>query len=196
LNLDGARRRTNPPRLAMAKAAMGTKGPEVIPLDTDDEFSDEGTLTMTSRPARSGRPRPGRPPNFFFKVPSNEGRDFAVKGAPTTTPLTMDEDDAYVKDATLNAVGARAQGHSPKTSLSAAESLPAFPPNAPPEIRGKSEAPYRRVTSPTTGPTDCPTTGRSGRPHPGRLPNFLLRHLSSRREILRSKGRPQRPPSQ
>ncbi len=65
LNLDGARRHTNPPRLATAKAATGAKDPEVIPLDKDDEFSDEGMSTMTSRPARSGRPHPGRL-SFFF----------------------------------------------------------------------------------------------------------------------------------
>jgi hypothetical protein len=64
-NLDRARRHTNPPRLATAKAATGAKGPEVIPLDKDDKFSDEGTLTMTLRPARSGKPRPGKPPIFF-----------------------------------------------------------------------------------------------------------------------------------
>jgi hypothetical protein len=194
-NLDGARRRRNPPRLATAKAATGAKGPEVIPSEEKDEFSNEGTSTMMSRPATSGRPHPGRPPNFFFEAPSNEGRDFAVEGVPTTAPLTMDDDDAYIEDATSNAVGARAQGHSPTTSSSAAESLPAFPPNAHPETHGKSEAPYRRVTSPTTGPTNCPTTGRSGRPHPGRPRNLLLRRLPMRRGISRSKGRPQRPPS-
>jgi hypothetical protein len=195
LNLNGARRRTNPPCLATAKAATGAKGPDMIPLDEEDEFPNEGTLTMTSRPAKSGRPCPGRPPIFFFEAPSNEGRDFAVEGAPTTAPLKMDNDVAYVKDLTLNAVGARAQGHLPTTSSSATKSLPAFPPNVSPETCEKLEAPYRRVMSPTTGPTDCPTTGRSGRPHPGRPPNFLLRHLPTRQGILQSKGHPQWPPS-
>jgi hypothetical protein len=72
-NLDGARRCTNPPRLATAKAATGAKGPEVIPSDKDDEFSDEGTSTMMSRPARSGRPCPGKPPIFFFQGAFQQG---------------------------------------------------------------------------------------------------------------------------
>ncbi len=44
-NLNGARRRTNPPRRAMAKAAADAKGPEVIPSEDEDEFSDEGMST-------------------------------------------------------------------------------------------------------------------------------------------------------
>jgi hypothetical protein len=50
LNLDGARRRTNPPRLTTAKAAASAKGPEVIPLDDEDKFSDEGMSSMMLRP--------------------------------------------------------------------------------------------------------------------------------------------------
>ncbi len=57
-NLNEARRRTNPPRLAMAKAAAGAKGPEVIPLDNDDELSDEGTLLTTLRPCKAGHTMP------------------------------------------------------------------------------------------------------------------------------------------
>jgi hypothetical protein len=41
---------------------------------------------------------------LFVEAPSNEARDFAVKGAPTTAPLTMGDEDAYVKDVTLNVV--------------------------------------------------------------------------------------------
>jgi hypothetical protein len=38
LNLDGARRRTNPPRRATAKAVADAKGSEVIALDNEDKF--------------------------------------------------------------------------------------------------------------------------------------------------------------
>jgi hypothetical protein len=37
-NLDGARRRTNPPRRATAKAAADAKGSEVIPSNDEDKF--------------------------------------------------------------------------------------------------------------------------------------------------------------
>jgi hypothetical protein len=60
LNLNGARRRTNPPRLATAKAAAGAKGSEVIPLDNKDKFSDEGMSSMTSRPCKVGHTTPGK----------------------------------------------------------------------------------------------------------------------------------------
>ncbi len=59
-NLDGARHRTNPPRLATAKAAAGAKGLEVIPSDNKDEFSNEGMLSMTSRPLKVGHTMPGK----------------------------------------------------------------------------------------------------------------------------------------
>jgi hypothetical protein len=39
-NLDGVRRRVNPPRLATAKAAAGAKGPEGISSDNDKELHD------------------------------------------------------------------------------------------------------------------------------------------------------------
>ncbi len=59
-NLDGARRWTNPPRLATAKAAAGAKGPEVIPSDDEDEFSDEEMSLTTSRPRKVGHTTPGK----------------------------------------------------------------------------------------------------------------------------------------
>ncbi len=104
MNLDGARRRTNPPRLATAKAAAGAKDPEVIPLDNNNEFSNEGTLLMTSRPRKVGHTTPGKAAKLFVEAPSAEVRNFAVKGAPTPAPLTMDNNDAYVGDAALNTV--------------------------------------------------------------------------------------------
>ncbi len=94
----------NPPRLAMAKAAAGAKGPEVIPLDNDDKFSNEGMSSMTSRPHKVGHTTPGKAAKLFVEAPSAEVRDFAVKGAPTLATLTMDNKDAYVGDAALNAV--------------------------------------------------------------------------------------------
>ncbi len=103
LNLDGARRRTNPSHLPTAKAAAGAKGPEVIPLDADDEFSNEGTSSMTSRPCKVGHTTPGKAAKLFVEAPFAKARDFAVKGAPTPAPLTMDNNDAYVGDAVLNA---------------------------------------------------------------------------------------------
>jgi hypothetical protein len=108
LNLDGARRRTNPPRLATEKAAAGAKGPEVIPLDDNDKFSDEGMLLMTSRPCKVGHTMPGKAAKLFVKAPSAETRDFAVIGAPTPAPLTMDDNDAYVGDTASNAVSSPA----------------------------------------------------------------------------------------
>jgi hypothetical protein len=103
-NLDGVRRHTNSPRLATAKAAAGAKGPELIPSDDDDEFSDEGTSSMTSRPHKVGHTTSGKAAKLFVEAPSAEARDFAVKGAPTPAPLTMDDDDAYVGDVASNAV--------------------------------------------------------------------------------------------
>jgi hypothetical protein len=94
----------NPPRLATGKAAAGVKGPEVIPLDDDDEFSNEETSLMTSRSRKVGHTMPGKAAKLFVKAPSAEARDFAVKGAPTPAPLTMDDDDAYVGDVASNAV--------------------------------------------------------------------------------------------
>ncbi len=92
----------NPPCLATVKAAMGAKGPEVIPLDEDDKFLYEGTLTMTSRPRKVRKATPGKAAQNLFKAPPDKARDFAVKWAPTTAPLTVDDDDAYVKDTTSN----------------------------------------------------------------------------------------------
>ncbi len=103
-NLDRARHCTNPPRLATAKAAAGAKGLEVIPLEDDDKFFNEGMLSMMSRPRKVGHTMPGKAAKLFLEAPSAEARDFVVKGAPTLAPLTMDDDDAYVGDATSNAV--------------------------------------------------------------------------------------------
>ncbi len=104
MNLDGARRCTNPPCLTTAKAAAGAKGPEVIPLDDNDKFSDEGMSSMTSRPRKVSHTTPRKAAKLFVEAPSAKARDFAVKGAPTPAPLTMDDKDAYVGDAALNAV--------------------------------------------------------------------------------------------
>jgi hypothetical protein len=46
----------------------------------------------------------GKAAKNFVKAPSNKARDFAGKGNPTMPPLTMDNDDAYVRGAELNAV--------------------------------------------------------------------------------------------
>jgi hypothetical protein len=101
-NLDRARRRTNPPRLATAKAATGAKGPEVIPSDENDKFLDKGMSTMTSRPRKVSKAMTGKAAKNLFKAPPDKARDFAVKGAPTMAPLTMDDNDAYVEDTTSN----------------------------------------------------------------------------------------------
>jgi hypothetical protein len=104
LNLDGARRRTNPPRLATAKAVAGAKSPEVIPSDDDNEFSSEGMSSMTSRPRKVGHTIPGKAAKLFVEAPSAKARDFAVKGAPTPAPLTMDDNNTYVGNAVANLV--------------------------------------------------------------------------------------------
>jgi hypothetical protein len=70
LNLDGASHRTNPPRLTTAKAAAGARGPEVIPLDDEDEFSDEGMSSMTSRPRKVGHTTPGKAAEASANQPS------------------------------------------------------------------------------------------------------------------------------
>jgi hypothetical protein len=94
----------NPPCLATAKAAAGAKGPEVIPLDNEDKFSNEGMLSMTSRPRKVSHTMPGKVAKLFVEASSAKVRDFAVKGAPTPAPLMMDNNNAYVGDAALNAV--------------------------------------------------------------------------------------------
>jgi hypothetical protein len=76
----------------------------VIPLDDDDKFSDERMSSMTSRPRKVGHTTPGKAAKLFVEAPSAEARDFAVKGVPTPAPLMMDDNDAYVGDAALNAV--------------------------------------------------------------------------------------------
>jgi hypothetical protein len=86
-NLYMARRRTNPPRLATVKDPTGAKGPEIIPLDEENKFLDEGTSTMTSRPRKVRKAMPGKATKNLSEVPPDEARDFAVKGAPTTAPL-------------------------------------------------------------------------------------------------------------
>ncbi len=47
---------------------------------------------------------PGKAAKIFVKAPSNKVRDFAGEGAPTTAPLTMDDNDAYVGGAASNVV--------------------------------------------------------------------------------------------
>ncbi len=102
------------------KAAAGAKGPEVIPLDNDNEFSDEGTLLMTSRPRKVGHTMPRKAAKLFVEVPSTKARDFAVKGVPTPIPLTMDDNNAYVGDAASNAVS------KPRLTAAAATRATAF----------------------------------------------------------------------
>ncbi len=87
-----------------SEGRCGRKGPEVIPLDDDDKFSDEGMLSMMSRPRKVGHTTPGKAAKLLVEAPSAEARDFAVKGLPTPAPLTMDDKDAYVGDAASNVV--------------------------------------------------------------------------------------------
>ncbi len=94
-NLDGARRRTNPHRLAMAKAAAGAKGLEVIPSDDNDEFSDEGTLSMTSRPCKAGYITPGKTTKLLSRrllprqgILRSKGRPHRLPSQWTTTMPT------------------------------------------------------------------------------------------------------------
>ncbi len=119
-NLDGVRCCTNLPRLATVKAAAGVKGLEVIPSDVDNKFSDEGPSLMTSRPRKVGHTTPGKAAKLFLKAPSAKARDFAVKGAPTPAPLTMDDNNAYVGDVASNA------GSKPRLTATAATRATAF----------------------------------------------------------------------
>jgi hypothetical protein len=121
LNLNGARRHANPPRLATAKAAAGAKGPEGISSDDDDELHDEAssdndnelhdkaTLTMPTKPrkggqttspvvktASTGRTAPVKVAKLRLEAASNETQVVARAGLPTATHLTMDDDDEDV----------------------------------------------------------------------------------------------------
>jgi hypothetical protein len=104
LNLDGVRCQTNPPRLVTAKAAAGAKGLGLIPSNDGDKFFDEGMLLMMSRPCKVSHTTPRKAAKLFVEAPSAKARDFAVKGAPTPAPLTMDDNDAYVGDVVSNTV--------------------------------------------------------------------------------------------
>jgi hypothetical protein len=117
LILDESKRHTNPPRLATAKAAAGAKGPEVIPSDDNNEFSNEKMLSMTSRPCKVGHTTPGKAAKLFVEVPSTKARDFAVKGAPAPAPLTMDDNDAYIGDVAVS---------KPRSTAAAAKRATAF----------------------------------------------------------------------
>ncbi len=117
-NLDGARRRANPPRLATAKAATGAKGPEGISSDNDDKLHDEAssdnddelhvkaTLTMPTKPCKGGRTMPpiiktastGRTApvkvaKLRLEAASDKTQVVARAGLPTATHLTMDDND-------------------------------------------------------------------------------------------------------
>jgi hypothetical protein len=120
LNLDGARRCSNPPRLATANAAVGTKGLEVIPSDNDNKFSDEGTLLMTSRPRKVGHTMPGKAAKLFVKAPSAKARDFAVRW---TTTIRTEETrrQTRCRSPAQRPRRRRTRRHSPTTSSSAAE---------------------------------------------------------------------------
>ncbi len=109
LNLDGARHCANPPRLATAKAAVDTKGPEVIPSDDNDEPVKEAT---TTKPGKVGRTAPGGKTGLVSRMASgkaaklrvgsvtDETREVAVAGMPTGVFLAMDNNDKYVLNAT------------------------------------------------------------------------------------------------
>ncbi len=125
LNLDGARRRTNPPRLATAKAAAGAKGPEGISSDDDNklhdkassdnnnELHDEAMSTMPTKPrkggrmtppiiktASTGRTAPVKVAKLCLKAVSDERQVVARAGFPTAMHLTMDDNDEDVDVAT------------------------------------------------------------------------------------------------
>jgi hypothetical protein len=112
LNHDGARRRAKSLRLAMAKAAVDEKGPEVIPSDDDDERGDEATSTMPTKPRKGGRTTPvGKPSSAGRTAPgkaaklrlgaaSDETRAVARAGMHTATHLMMDDDNKDVNVAT------------------------------------------------------------------------------------------------
>ncbi len=99
----------NPPRLATAKAAVDMKGPEVIPSDDDDKPVEEAT---TTKPRRVGRTTPGGKTGLVSRTASgkaaklrvraatDETREVAVAGMPAGVPLTMDNDNEYVVNAT------------------------------------------------------------------------------------------------
>jgi hypothetical protein len=92
-NLDGARRRTNPPRRAMAKAAAGAKGPEVIPLDDEDKFSDEGMLSMTSRPRKVGHTMPGKAAEASANQPSGTTQPRGGAAGGTSPPSKLQDNE-------------------------------------------------------------------------------------------------------
>ncbi len=109
-NLDGARRRANPPRLVTAKAAAAAKGPEVIPSDEDDKLVKEATLTRMAKPRKVGRRTPidkttsvgktasGKAAKLRIGVASNVARDVTMREMPTGASLAMDNDNKYVND--------------------------------------------------------------------------------------------------
>jgi hypothetical protein len=113
LNHDGARRHVKSLRLAMAKAAVDKKGPEVIPSDDDDERGDEATSTMPMKPRKggrtipigmtlsAGRTVPGKAATLRLGVASDKTRAVVRAGMPTGTHLTMNDDnkDVYVATA-------------------------------------------------------------------------------------------------
>jgi hypothetical protein len=112
LNLDGARRLAKSLRLAMAKAAVDEKGPEVILSDDNDEQGDEAMSTMPTKPRKggrmmpigktssAGRTAPGKAAKLRLGAASNETRAVARAGMPTATHLTMDDNDEDVDVAT------------------------------------------------------------------------------------------------
>ncbi len=88
-NLDGAWHRTNPPRRTTAKAAANAKGPEVIPLDDEDEFSDEGMSLMTSRPRKVGHTTPGKAAEASANPPSETTQPLGGAAGRTSPPSKL-----------------------------------------------------------------------------------------------------------
>jgi hypothetical protein len=107
-NLDGVRRRANPPRLAAAKAAADPKGPEVIPSDDDDKRGDKATSTMPMKPRKGDRTIPvgktssagrtvsGKAAKLRLGAASNKTRAVTRAGMPTAMQLTGDDDNKDV----------------------------------------------------------------------------------------------------
>ncbi len=88
---------------------MDAKGPEVIPSDNNDKPVEEA---MTTKPRKVGRTTPGDKTGLVSRTASGKAaklrvgaatdktRKVAVAGMPTGVPLTMDNDDKYVINAT------------------------------------------------------------------------------------------------
>jgi hypothetical protein len=88
-NLDRARHRTNPPRCATVKALAGAKGPEVIPLDDEDKFLDEGMSSVTPRPRKVGHTMPGKAAEASANPPSGTTQPRGGAAGRTSPPSKL-----------------------------------------------------------------------------------------------------------